>query len=170
MECLLEVKIHCNYGDFIKRAKKYIAIPINARYIIFFFTIYAIIHIIIGIVFNLQSILMMILIFSPLIYGIYFYYVNNNTKKLLDLYGKATIHYCLKFYNEYLEVYDKEKKVVRFNYDVFKIIAQTNMEYILFTDDNRYCIVPKNITETEKEVFFKITNKQMKIKKISKID
>ena len=170
MECLLEVKNNYNFGEFVKRAKNYIVVPTYISYAVFFFTIYAIIHIIIGIIFDIYSIVIMPLIFLILIYGVYFYGANRNTKKILDLYGNGTAYYYLKFYDEYLEVQNKDKKGDRFNYDAFKKIAQTDIEYILFTEENIYFTVPKNITEAEKEIFFNIVNKRMKLKKLSKID
>ena len=112
----------------------------------------------------------MLLISFILIYGVYFYGANRNTKKILDLYGNGTAYYYLRFYDEYLEVQNKDKKRDRFNYDVFKKIAQTDIEYILFTEENIYFTVPKNITKAEKEIFFSIVNKRMKLKKLSKID
>lgn len=168
----LHIKNNVINEDVIIRGRKYLAVSLPIRYMLYIGMVCSFCLSIIFFVFSMFVYAMGLLLAAIFLFLIYHYVLKRNTKIIIEQMKefKNEYNYDLIFHHDYIDMIMNEKTVQHYQYKIFKQIFMTNEEYILITESRNFiAIQKKNLNCQEKKIFMKVIS-DINIKKLTKLD
>lgn len=145
--------------DVVIRGRKYLAVSLSIRYMLYIGMMCTFCLSVIFFVLNMFVYAIGLLIAIIFLFLIYHYVLNRNIKIMIAQMKeyKNGYNYDLRFHHNYIDMIMNQKTVQRYQYKIFKQVFMTDEEYILITESRNFiAIQKKNLNSQEKEQIMKI--------------